>query len=158
MKMNLLSQFWETIKDELTIFLLATLPVSELRGAIPLGISMGIPTWETYFLSVAGSLLPAPVLLLFLQPFFGFLRKTILFRPLINWTLKRSAKKSHQIKNYGIVGLFLFVAIPLPSTGVWTGCIAASLLGLKFWQAFPPVAIGNMVAGLLVLAISHQII
>ncbi|MDI3535248.1 MAG: hypothetical protein PWQ82_1613 [Thermosediminibacterales bacterium] len=150
--------FWESIKDELTVFLLSAMPVSELRGSIPLGISMGIPTWETYFLSVAGSLLPAPVLLIFLQPFFGFLRKTVLFRRLIDWSLRRSAKKSHQIKKYGIIGLFLFVAVPLPSTGVWTGCIAASLLGLKFWQAFPAVAAGNMVAGLLVLTISHQII
>jgi uncharacterized membrane protein len=146
------------INDELTVFFIAAMPVFELRGAIPLGVGMGISPWKTYFLSVAGSLLPAPFLLLFLDPIFRFLRSTRLFRRFINWTVKRSLKKGEQIKRYSLLGLVLFVAIPLPSTGVWTGCIAASLIGLRFIQAFPAVALGTSIAGLIVLAVTCHII
>jgi len=156
--MDRLWDVWLLVRDEVGLFFIAALPVTELRGAIPLGIAQGMSPLKTYIICVLGNLLPAPVLLLFLEPIFKKMRQTPLLRGLADWSIKRSLKRSQQIKKYSALGLLFFVAIPLPSTGVWTGCIAASLLGVRFRYAFPAVAAGTIIAGLLVLGISLHII
>jgi uncharacterized membrane protein len=144
------------ITDEVTVLFVSMLPVAELRGAIPLAMALGMPPGKALLLGVLGSIIPAFPILLYLTPISQYLRRTIL-RPLINWALKRGLRKSKGFTHYQSLGLFLFVAIPLPSTGVWTGSIIASLLGMSLRQALPPIALGTTVAGIIMVALSYHI-
>ena len=138
----------------ITVLIISALPVIELRGAIPVGIGLGLSTIDSALLSFAGSLIPVPFILLGIRPVFNYLKKTKLFKGLVEKLTHKSLKKSDNIKKYGFWGLLIFVAIPLPGTGVWSGALIASLLDMKFKMAFPAILFGNLVAGLLITAIS----
>lgn len=155
--MTILGELAETIlTDEITVLLVSMLPVAELRGSIPLAMALGMPPGKALLLGVLGSIVPAFPILLYLEPISHYLRRTIL-RPLINWALKRGLRKSEGITRYQALGLFLFVAIPLPSTGVWTASIIASLLGMSLRQALPPIALGTTVAAMIMVILSYNI-
>jgi uncharacterized membrane protein len=137
-------------------FLLATIsPISELRGGIPLGIHAGLPPWSVFLIAViANSLIFFPVffaLRLFYDKF--------LFRiPLFNKYLYSLRKRGKPIVDkYGFWGLTLFVAIPLPFTGAYTGTILAWLLGIDWKKAFPAVGLGVVIAGVVVLLITLRV-
>lgn len=133
------------------VLIVSAIPVVELRGAIPLGIlAYQLPYLETYFLGVLGSLIPAPFILLFIPAILQWMAATKIFGPLAQWVIRKGMKKSDRIARYEFWGLFLFVAIPLPGTGVWTGSLAASLLGLDFKRSMLAVTLGTMTAGLIV--------
>ncbi|MGI6574731.1 MAG: COG2426 family protein [bacterium] len=151
-----MSQSTEFLADEAIILLTSMLPVFELRGAILVAMAMGMPAGRAFFFAVVGSIVPAIPILLYLPPIAAFLRKTLL-RPLINWALKRGLKRSKNIGSFQWWGLLLFVAIPIPSTGVWSGSIIASILGLNLRQALPPIIIGNMIAGLIVVTLVYHV-
>ncbi|SHJ66215.1 COG2426 family protein [Paramaledivibacter caminithermalis] len=143
------------LSRELKVFLLATLPVIELRGAIPYGIAMGMNPIHAAFLCVAGSMIPVPFILFFLKPFFMRLRSISMIRKFEKWLIKRTERKAKNIKKYSILGLVFFVAIPLPSTGVWTGAMAAAFLNLPIKYAFFAIFLGNIIAALLLTVLSH---
>jgi uncharacterized membrane protein len=138
------------ISKELLIILTAALPVSELRGAIPLGISLGEGVLKTFCLAVLGNILPVAPLLVLLKPVSERLRYISFFRKFFNWLFERTRRKSGLVQKYEAIGLILFVAIPLPVTGAWTGSVAASLFNLKFRLAFPAIIIGVVIAGIIV--------
>lgn len=139
------------LPDWLEILIISAIPIVELRGSIPLGIlAYQLPYWETYFLGVVGSLIPAPFILLFIPAILNWMTDTRLFGSLAKWVIRKGMKKSDRIARYEFWGLFLFVAIPLPGTGVWTGCLAASLLGLDFKRSMLAVTLGTMTAGMIV--------
>lgn len=150
-------EFLEVIKKELIVFGTAALPVIELKGAIPIGIGMGLGTWTSFILAYLGSILPIPFLLLFLKPVMAYLKKTKLLAPFANWVERRTNRKMVSVRKYSLLGLFIFVAIPLPSTGIWTGSAIASFLDIRIKHAFPVIALGNLVAGLIIMFLSHQI-
>jgi len=155
--MTVLGELAETIiTDEMTVLLVSMLPVAELRGAIPLAMALGMPPGKALLLGVLGSIIPAFPILLYLEPISQYLRRTVL-RPLINWAIKRGLRKSRGFTRYQTLGLFIFVAIPLPSTGVWTASIIASLLGMSLRQALPPIVLGTTVAGIIMVALSYNI-
>jgi uncharacterized membrane protein len=135
----------------MTLFL-AALPISEVRGAIPVAIGIyGYSAAEAYFLAVLGNLLPVIPLLLFLEPVSGYLRKYPLGDSFFSWLFTRTRKKYIQDhENFGMMALALFVAIPLPVTGAWTGCAIAFLLGMKFKNAFIAITSGVLIAGVIV--------
>lgn len=138
---------------ELLTFLLAMLPISELRGAIPLGFfGLKLPLWEVFLLSFLGNVLSVFLLLLFLEPFSNFLSsKSKFFKNLFDLIFRQTRKRvNNHILKYEEIGLLIFVAIPLPLTGGWTGAIAAFLLGLSFKTAFPLISIGVLIAGAIV--------
>ncbi|HUV51814.1 MAG TPA: small multi-drug export protein [Dehalococcoidia bacterium] len=144
-----------TLSEFLQIFFTAAAPISELRGAIPLGIEVHDISWPIVFVvAIAGNLLPVPFLLLFLDPVTRLLRKVKLFEKIINWFFERTRKRGRLIERYERIGLTLFVAIPLPITGAWTGSILAFLLGLSFWRAFISIALGVLIAGAIVTALT----
>ncbi|WP_457549254.1 COG2426 family protein [Archaeoglobus sp.] len=139
--------------DWLKVVVVSALPISELRGGIPLALYLGFNPVEAYAISVMGNLLPIPFLLLFLS----LIEKIVLKTPLSSIYLKivrRTERRKDIIDKYGYLGLTLFVAIPLPVTGAWTGCLLAFLLGLDKVKSLVCVALGVALAGIVVLATS----
>lgn len=133
-----------------TVIWVAAMPVLELRAAIPLAVSLGFPAVEAYVLGVLGSLLPVPLLLLLLKPLATRLRRVPRFRGFVRYLYRRARAPRGILDRFGLIGLALLVAIPLPSTGAWTGAIVASLLGFRFWPSFLAIMIGTMTAGAVV--------
>lgn len=135
---------------ELIVLLTAALPIVELRGAIPLGATMGLPMFHSLGISLVGSMVPVPILLFAIRPGFNWLKKKKTFRDFIHRFTAKTLTKSGKIQRYGFWGLIIFVAIPLPGTGVWSGAIAAALLNMRLKAAFAAILLGNLVAGTLI--------
>lgn len=138
--------------DVLKVIGIAMLPISELRGAIPFAYHVGFPWYYAYLLGVIGNLLPVPFILLFLNAIIPVLCRIKLLDRLIHWFFARTRRKGKLVERYEWFGLMVFVAIPLPVTGAWTGAILAVLLGLKFRYAFSSIGAGVLVAGAIVTA------
>ncbi len=139
---------------EIAVAFLAAMPVSELRGAIPLGLAMGFSPLKTYLLAFCGNILPVIPLLFLLQPVTDKLRRIDIFERFFNWLFERTRRKATLVEKFEAFGLILFVAIPLPVTGAWTGCVAATLFKIRFRYAFPAIAVGVCLAGFIVLGLS----
>jgi len=139
-----------------TVFGMSLLPIIELKGAIPVGLGLGIPFWTTYFIALLGSCLPAPFIILFIERILKWMAGSSVkfFQRTAGWVLRKADKNKGKIEKYGYLGVFIFVAIPLPGTGVWTGSLIAAVLGLKPQKAIPLVIAGNAVAGVLMLLLS----
>ncbi|GAB6086274.1 COG2426 family protein [Alkaliphilus crotonatoxidans] len=152
-----MGKIFEVITRELMVLLVAAMPLAELRGAIPLGVSLGMHPLHATLLGVLGSLIPVPFLLFFLKPVVLFFRDLKPFKNLVNRILRRTIKKSDKIKRYSALGLVLFVAIPLPTTGVWSGCLAATIFNIPIKIAFPAIALGTVVAGSIMFTLSYVI-
>ena len=140
---------------EFTVLLTAALPIIELRGAIPVGISLGLTPMNATIISLIGSMIPVPFILFGIRPFFNYLKTTKQFKKLVIKITNKSLAKSGNIQKYGVLGLLIFVAIPLPGTGVWSGSLAAALLDIRFKWAFPAIFIGNIIAAILIMTLSH---
>lgn len=143
--------------DYWMVFGTAMLPIWELKGAIPMGIAMGVPFWTTFLLALAGSSLPVPFIIFFIERIIAWMSRSRVrfFNRFANWLLEKVDKHRAGIDKYGYWGIFAFVAVPLPGTGVWTGSLLASILNLKPGRAIPVVLIGNVVAGFLMLLLSN---
>ncbi len=137
---------------ELAVILIAALPIFELRGAIPVAIfTFGLDPLTTFILSVAGNMLPVIPLLLYLEPVSNFLRRWRAGDVFFTWLFNRTRHKhSAQFEKYGSIGLAIFVGIPLPATGAWTGCAAAFVFGFKSRNAFLAIFAGVILAGIIV--------
>lgn len=155
-KINILEAAVE-LPAELIVFLFSALPIVELRGGIPLGVAVyKLEPWKVFLLACAGNLVPVVPLLLFLNPVSGWLAKrSRLFAALFDWLFEKTRKKhTDTIERYGAVGLCLFVGVPLPGTGAWTGALIAFLFDLHFKYAFPAILLGVLFAGVIVTAAS----
>ncbi|HOK35218.1 MAG TPA: small multi-drug export protein [Candidatus Pacearchaeota archaeon] len=138
---------------EIQVLLLAMAPISELRGAIPVGLTiLHLPFWEVFLISFLGNLIPVIFLLLFLEPFANFLSKNFsIFKKFFDWLFQRTRKNiTPSIEKYGKKALVIFVGIPLPITGGWTGSVAAFLFDMPFKIAFPLISLGVLIAGIIV--------
>jgi uncharacterized membrane protein len=144
----------QIIPGWLMTLIAAFLPISEVRGAIPLAVGVyGYSPAEAYLISVFGNLLPVIPLLLFLGPVSEYLRRFEIGDRFFTWLFARTRRKCLQDhKNFGLTALAIFVATPLPMTGAWTGCALAFLLGFRFWPAFAAIATGILLAGAVVTA------
>lgn len=149
-----LQELLNFLGKELIVLITAATPVIELRGAIPVGISLGLSPLHATVLSFIGSMIPVPFILFGIRPIFSYLRKTRLFGNLVHRISERSLNKGARVQKYGFWGLILLVAIPLPGTGVWTGSLAAVLLDIRFKWAFPAILIGNLIAALAIVGVS----
>ena len=142
------------IPHDLIIIIISALPVIELRGALPVAINLfHIPWYRAVFLAIIGNLLPVPILLLFLDSLAAAASKVSIGRRIVNWVFEHTRRRGKSIEKYETLGLALFVAIPLPVTGAWTGAIAAFLLGLKFRYAFLSILAGVVIAGAIVTSL-----
>ena len=138
------------LPKEYAVIMVGMLPIFELRGAIPLGFYLNLPIFKTFILAVIGNLIPVIPILFLLKPLSETLRRFFLFKKFFNWLFEHTQKKSEIIQKYEALGLAIFVAIPLPMTGAWTGAVAASLFKIKFKYAFWAITIGVLIAGILV--------
>ncbi len=138
---------------------IAMLPILELKAAIPVGVFSGIPLWETFILAVIGSSIPIPFILFFIKKIIHWMQKSKvnLFNRFSNWLVGKVEKHKGKIEKYAYLGLFAFVAIPLPGTGVWTGSLIAAMLDLKLKYSMPVIIVGNIVAGLIMLFVTRTI-
>lgn len=154
---TLISNIFKIITLEIQVLLIAIIPVVELRGAIPYGVALGLRPLEAGIFGYIGSILPAFLIIYHIEKIFSFLRKNRNLNLLINKINSKSLAKSNNVKRFGLWGLFIFVAIPLPGTGVWTGSLIAVLLKLSKRKALLSIILGNLVAGLIMLSLSYGI-
>lgn len=138
---------------------LAMVPISELRGAIPVGLSNGIPLGLLFPVCVVFNLLPVPFIILFLRYVLKFMQKCGGFlKRIADWLIERGEKKSEAVRKYEQLGLFLLVAIPLPGTGAWTGALVAAIMHLRLKKALLPIAAGVIVAGIVTTLVYRGVI
>jgi uncharacterized membrane protein len=142
--------FLNGLPKEAVTLILAALPISELRGAIPVALAMKQPLIKTLILAYIGNMLPVPLLLVLLEPISNVLRRIPIWRRFFDWLFESTKKKAGLVARYEAIGLMLFVAVPLPATGAWTGCVAASLFKIKFRYAFMAIFLGVVIAGIVV--------
>lgn len=145
------------IPREIVAFLVSMLPLIELRGGLPVASLLGIPWWKGILICMAGNILPIPFILLLILPIFRWMKTTRLFRPLVEKLEAKSLGKSDRIRKYEFWGLLLFVGIPLPGTGGWTGALIAALLGLDWKRAFLAILCGILLAGGIMSVVSYGI-
>lgn len=151
--LDLIVERLKDIPKEQVVMIVAALPISELRGAIPLALSFNIPILKAFWLSVLGNAsFVAPALVLF-EPVTNRLRRFKICSRFFDWVFERTKKNSETIQKYEALGLALFVAVPLPMTGAWSGVIAASLFKIRFRYAFIAIVAGVIVAGLIVTSL-----
>lgn len=149
--------FLETVGPKLCVFFCSMIPIIELRGAIPLGAGLGLPPLLCYLIAVIGNMLPVPLILLFIDAVLKFMKKTKLFSKFALWLERKAEKNKDKISKYGFWGLTLFVMIPLPGTGAWTGSLVAALIKMPFWKAVLSALIGVLAAGVIMSLISYGI-
>lgn len=149
------SFFLDTVGRELCVFFCSMLPIIELRGAIPLGAGLGVASWQTFLLAVAGNLLPVPFLLLLWRWVLRLMHRIRWTRGIAEWLEERAERSRGKIERYEFWGLLIFVAIPLPGTGAWTGSLAAAVMGMRFWKAMLAIGLGVLLAGGTMTLISY---
>ncbi len=141
--------------DALIIAAISATPVIELRGAVPVGINvLRRPWWGVLPMAIVGNMLPVPFILLWLGPLSRGLMRFRAGRRFFDWLFARTRRKTAGIEKYETLGLAVFVAIPLPATGAWTGAIAAFLLGVRFHHALGSILLGVLVAGVIMTVLS----
>jgi len=135
------------LSPEVATVIVAMLPIFELRGAIPLALGLKMSVGRAYFLAVLGNIIPVIPLLLFLGPVSQYLRRFTIWDRFFNWLFARTRRRSKLVERLEVIGLMLFVAVPLPITGAWTGTVAAFLFDIPFKHALPAIILGVMIAG-----------
>lgn len=144
------------MKDILLTFLVAMVPVVELRGAIPFGVVRGLNLWTAIIASMLGNLVPVPFIILFIRKIFAWMRAHM---PKLDGLVLRMEKKAEKnraaVEKYAFWGLVILVAIPLPGTGAWTGALVAAMMEMRLKRAFPAIAIGVAIAGVIVSVITY---
>lgn len=149
--MPIIFQYAHMVPPEIITVVLAALPISELRGAIPYAMTVGGMGWQKAFaLSVVGNFLPVLPILLLLESVSNWLRRYPLWDRFFTWLFERTRRKGRLVERFEALGLVLFVAIPLPVTGAWTGCVAAFLFKIPLKLALPAIFCGIMIAGTVV--------
>ncbi len=146
------------IPAELVTFIVSLLPILECRGGIIVGRLLGLPLLSTIVISVVGNVLPIPFILMFINKIFKWLKPTKLFGPMVCKLEEKALKKSTALENGEFWGLALFVGVPLPGTGAWTGALIVSLLGIKIKKASIAILIGVAMATTIISLIMYGIL
>jgi uncharacterized membrane protein len=147
------------LKELIYVFLISMLPVVELRGAVPIGAGLGLSPAENIIAAVAGNMLPVPFVVIFVRRVIAWLSsKNVRLKRVIDRYLSKRIDRHAKIKYTSeLVALAVFVAIPLPGTGAWTGAVIAGMLGLRLKTAVPAIAIGVVAAGIIVSILTYGV-
>lgn len=143
------------LSDELVVFIVSMLPILELRGGIVAAAILGVEWYVAFPLCVVGNMIFIPIVLLFIRKILNWLKKKPMFEKLVAKIENKAAKNTEKVLKYKKWGLFLFVAIPLPGTGAWTGALVANFLDMRFKSAFPLIFTGVLVAGIIMMILSY---
>lgn len=141
----------------LITFVIGMVPIIELRGAIPIGVGMGLSYFEAFVCSFLGNIIPIYFIVKFIRPLFDFFGRWKPFQKIIDWATNKATRKIEEnprLQTYTALALFLFVAIPIPGTGAWVGSLIANFLNLPPKKAIPPIVAGVLTAGIIVLAVT----
>ncbi len=136
----------------LATFIVSMLPIVELRGAIPIGVALGLPVWKAALISVVGNIVPAPFIIAFIRVIMDWLRtKSKTMQRFVEWLERKgTGPKADQVRKAEFWGLMIFVGIPLPGTGAWTGSLVAAMLDIRMKRALPPIILGVLMAAVIV--------
>ena len=154
-------EFIEALKETefgkyLVTLIVSMVPVLELRGAIPIGVGLGLSHFEAMVVSMIGNMLPVPFIILFIRPIFKWMtRKSEKLGRVVEKLEARAEGKWDKVHKYQFFGLAIFVGIPLPGTGAWTGALIAAVMDMRMRSALPSIALGVVMAGLLVTGITY---
>ena len=136
--------------------LVSMVPIIELRGGIPFGVALGLNPWVAFLACIIGNMIPVPFIIVYIRRIFGWMRRRL---PRLDGIVDRLEKKAHlkgrKVTKFKYIGLFLFVAIPLPGTGAWTGALAAAFLDMPLRKALPSIFLGILAAGFLVTGLTY---
>ena len=146
------------ISRELIIFIISMIPILELRGGLLAASLLKVSAAKAIPICIIGNIIPVPFILLLITPIFNWLKQTKTFRPMVEKMEARALSKREQVEKYEFWGLVLFVGIPLPGTGAWTGSLLAALLGMKFKKAFPAVLLGIALASVIMSIVSYGLL
>ena len=146
------------VSKEIIIFVISLMPILELRGGLLAASLLKVPYLKALIICVIGNILPIPFVLLFLEIIFHLMEKWRITKKIVNWLVKKGNSKRNQIDKYGYLGLILFVGIPLPGTGAWTGSLVAILLGLDKKKSFLCILIGVILAAIIMSILSYGIL
>ena len=146
----------ETAKSLVLTFLMAMVPVVELRGAIPFGVASGLSIWTSILVSIFGNLVPVPFILVFIRRIFSWLRtRNEKLNALVTRLERRAEQKKETVIRYAFWGLVILVAIPLPGTGAWTGALVAAMMEMRVKRALPAIVLGVIIAAVVVAVITY---
>lgn len=144
--------------EALLTMLISMLPVVELRGGLPAGVAMGLPIPAAFLASLIGNMIPVPFVILFARPLFKWIRVHIpKLGGLVSRLENRAKVKSADVLRYQTWGLLIFVAIPLPGTGAWTGALIAAVLDMRLKRAVPVIFLGVVIAGCIITLLTHGV-
>ncbi len=157
--MDLMQWLTTDLNGEFILTLLVSMiPVVELRGGIPFGVAAGLPVWAAYLAAVIGNLLPVPFIVVYIRRIFMFMRQHM---PRLNSVVDKMEQKAHlksaSVLKYQYLGLAIFVAIPLPGSGAWTGALVAAFLDMRLKKAMPSIVGGVLSAGLIISILSYGV-
>ncbi len=152
------SGFGQHVSREWLVFIISLFPILELRGGILAASLLDVTMWKGIVIAAIGNFVPIPFILLFIKKIFAALKKTRLFRPLILRLEKHAMNKKDSIEKYGFWGLLIFVGIPLPVTGAWTGSLVAALIGMDIKTSIKAELCGIAMAAVIMTIISYGII
>lgn len=150
--------FQGNVPKELIIFLVSMLPVLELRGGMIAAKLLGVPLLKAFVICYIGNILPIPFILLFIRKIFQFLKRFSGTRKIVEKLEVRSMRQSEKVKRWRNWGLLLFVAVPLPGTGGWTGALIAALLDIRIKTSLPIIALGVLIANLIMSVFSYGLL
>lgn len=150
-----LSQY---ISAKAVIFIISMIPILELRGGLLAASLLKIEAAQAIPICIIGNIIPIPFILLFIRQIFKWMKKTRLFRGMIIWLEDRAMRKSDTIKKYEFIGLLLFVGIPLPGTGAWTGSLIASLLDIDIKKSSLAILLGLIMATCIMYVVSYMVV
>ena len=139
--------------------LVSMVPIIELRGGLPFGVALGLPYYLAFPAAVLGNLIPAPFIIVYIRRIFELMRR---YMPRLNGLVDKLEKKAHlkgqKVTKYKYIGLWLFVAIPLPGTGAWTGALIAALLDMPLRKSIPSIFLGVVTAGLIMTFVTGGVV
>lgn len=164
MKDAMISWFIDTLGGKVgggfIVFLISMVPILELRGGLLAAgpAILDIPQWQAIPICIVGNLIPIPFILLLITKIFDWMKGTKKLKPMVEKLEKKAMSKSVNIEKYEFWGLVIFVGIPLPGTGAWTGALIAALLGIRFRKAFPAIVLGVFLAAFLMTVLSYGVL
>ena len=147
-----------SLKNYLWVFFLSMVPVLELRAAIPIGATLGLEWVANYLICVIGNMIPVPVILLFVRHVLEWMKKIPRLDKIALWVENKAQKNTPKVQKYASLGLLIFVALPLPGTGAWTGALVAAMLDMRMKYAIPSIFCGVLIAGLIMSLASYGLV
>ena len=146
------------VSRQMIVFIISMVPILELRGGLLAASVLNINITRALWICIIGNIIPVPFILLLITPIFNWLKQTKTFRPMVEKMEARALSKREQVEKYEFWGLVLFVGIPLPGTGAWTGALVASLIDMDIKKAFKAILIGICLAAVIMTLISYGVL